>query len=306
MTRFIGIDISKAAMDTDVSGQPLRLDNSLAGWEALAKAFGVGDIAVMESSGGYEKGVASFLRGSGIAVAVVNPAEVAAFRKGLGFKAKTDAIDARVLSRFGETRHLDGTREAPDPRLAGLVTRRGQLIAARSAEKQRLECAGPDARASIQRMIACLDDEIARIEKAIEALIEASAELTSKRDLLLGAPGVGHATAALVLAQIPELGRIGPRQLASLAGLAPHARESGNYRGQRHIGRGRSDVRRGLFMAVMGGARGSNFLREMMTRLKAAGKTHKQAVIACARKLLIVLNAMIRDRRPFEAARYTR
>ncbi len=263
-----------------------------------------GDVAVMEATGGYERLCARTLRAKGFAVAVVNPADVAHFRKGLGLQAKTDAIDAKALARFGEVRQPAIVEAAQHPELAELVTRRSQLVGMRCAEKNRLEHATNAPRESVLRHITLLQEEIQRVEAEIEKLVVADKELTRKRTLLLSAPGVGPTTALTLLATMPELGKLSPRKIASLAGLAPHPRESGAWKGRRSIGRGRPAVRRSLFMAVLGGTRGDNALRKQVIALKAAGKAPKQAIVACARKLLVSLNAMLRDGVEYEATRF--
>lgn len=301
MARCIGIDIAKATLDADVAGTLRHLPNSKQGWKKLLKALAVGDIAVIEATGGYERGCVKALRAGDFAVAVVNPADVAHFRKGMGFQSKTDRIDAQVLSRFGEARKLTGQQAPENPELADLVARRNQLVSQCAAEKTRLEHADGEARKSVKRTITWLKREIKRVEKLIKTLIAENGELKRKAEILASAPGVGPATSALLLAAMPELGKMSPRQAASLAGLAPHPRESGAWQGIRRIGRGRVSVRRGLFMAVMGGMKGNNELSRIVTALKANGKAPKQAIIAAARRLLTVLNAMLRENKMYDA-----
>lgn len=303
MTRYIGIDIAKATLDADIAGMPIHLPNRKPGWSKLAKLLQPHDVIVLEASGGYERECARTLRAKGFAVAVVNPADAAWFRKGMGKQAKTDAVDAKALTHFGQARQLAGDPEPEHPQLADLVSRRHQIVAQRTAEKTRLEYASGATRASIRRMIACLDREVTRIEKLIQQQLAESEQLTRKAEILQSAPGVGPATCALLLAHMPELGTMSPREAASLAGLAPHPRESGAWKGTRRIGRGRAKVRRGLFMAVMGAMKGDNALRRMVAALKDAGKAPKQAVIAAARKLLTMLNAMLRDGVKYEEGR---
>lgn len=293
MPRSIGIDIAKHHLDAAVETIVSTLPNAAEGWKRLTNAMRAGDIAVMESTGGYERGCAQALREAGFGVAIVNPADVRSYRKGMGIQAKTDAIDAQILVRFGEARKLKAGPDQPNPKLAELAGRRAQLVATRAAEKNRLEHARGQAGESVRRHIEWLDGEIA-------SLIAQTDELKHKADLLMSAPGVGKVTAMTLLAELPELGRLTQRKLASLAGLAPHARESGQWKGRRSIGRGRIAVRKAMYMAVMGGKRGDNVLQRIVRALIAAGKAPKQAIIACARKLLVALNAMLRDRATFQ------
>ena len=304
MTRYIGIDVAKLTLDIAIERRVTHIANSASGMLRLTGLLKPGDVAVMEATGGYERLCARTLRAKGFAVAVVNPADVAHFRKGLGLQAKTDAIDAKALARFGEVRQPAIVEAAQHPELAELVTRRSQLVGMRCAEKNRLEHATNAPRESVLRHITLLQEEIQRVEAEIEKLVVADKELTRKRTLLLSAPGVGPTTALTLLATMPELGKLSPRKIASLAGLAPHPRESGAWKGRRSIGRGRPAVRRSLFMAVLGGTRGDNALRKQVIALKAAGKAPKQAIVACARKLLVSLNAMLRDGVEYEATRF--
>jgi transposase len=291
---YAGIDVSKKHLDLFFDSFH-RVPNSEAGFEALIRLLPRGCIVVMESTGGYERRCASALREAGIGVRVVNPAEVAAYRRSLGRRAKTDFIDAQVLALFGEARKLMPGTEPADPELKAAVGRLGQLRRAIASEKNRLEHAQGFERQSIERSIDFHKDEMLRCRRHIDELIQRSKTHREKVEILTQLKGIGPTVAATLVAALPEIGRIGNKQLASLAGVAPHAHDSGAFKGKRRIGGGRAIVRSMLYLAAMSAINGKGVLQDMYLRLKEAGKPGKVALIACARRLLMIANARIRD-----------
>jgi transposase len=291
---YAGIDVSKHHLDVFLDSS-FRVPNSKDGFDALVLKLPPGCIVVMESTGGYESRCASALRGAGFGVRVVNPAEVAAYRRSLGRRAKTDLIDARVLAQFGEARKLTPGDEPAEPELKAAVSRLAQLRRTITAEKNRLEHAQGFERQSIERCIDFLKEEMETCRCHIDSIIQSSQAHREKVKILTGLKGIGPTVAATLVAALPELGRIGSKQLASLAGVAPHAHDSGVFKGKRRIGGGRALVRSMLYLAAMSAINGKGVLQDMYHRLRAAGKSGKVALIACARRLLVIANAKIRD-----------
>lgn len=307
----VGIDVSGTQLDVAVDGGGTwRAANDATGIAALvAHLAGLGPpLVVLEATGGLETALAGALAmalaGAGVPVAVVNPRQVRAFAGALGRRAKTDAIDARVLARFGVA-----ARPAPRPlpdaatrALESLVARRRQLLEMLAAEERRQRRADPAARPGIATHVAWLRTQIEEIERELRARIEASPVWRAKGQLPRGVPGVGPVTAVALLAGRPELGRLDRKQVAALTGLAPYNRDSGTLRGRRLIAGGRADVRAALHMAVISASRWNPILRPFYQRLRAAGKPPKVALVACAHKLLTILNAMLRDGRAWHPA----
>lgn len=303
---FIGIDASKDILDVHANplGLQRRFDNSESGvaeiiaWLKTLPA----PLVVLESSGGCEDLAARELYRAGISFSIVNPAQVRQFAKGIGILAKNDRIDAFVLARFG-----DGVRprltEYPDPlkqQLDQAVARRSQLVEMLAVEKTRAHQAAPAVRRNIQSHIRWLEKQIKDYEREIRDLIRSSPSWMEKNDLLQSMPGVGDTTAFVLIADMPELGKCNKGEIASLAGLAPMDQDSGRYRGQRHIRGGRRSVRKALYMAAMSAIRHNERIREFYQRLRKAGKPAKKALVACARKMLTILNQMLRTRTRFE------
>lgn len=304
----IGIDVSKdrldVAADQDVL-EAFQVPRSHAGLDALVARLGAVRIEriAVEATGGFETVVAAALAAAGLPVVVVNPAQVRAFAKALGQRAKTDPIDAAVIARFaGAVRPT--LRPLPDEAtqaLADLVARRRQIIAMIGAENQRLKRALPRTARSIRRLVAALEVELADIDGDIDDSIKGSANWLGRVDLLTSVPGVGPQTARTLIAELPELGRLDRRQVAALAGLAPFTRQSGQWRGRSFIGGGRSTVRSVLFMAALVASRHNPTLKAFRDRLVAAGKSRIVAIVAVARKLLTILNAIVRNQQPWRA-----
>jgi transposase len=309
MDTVVGIDVSKDFLDVHVepSGEAFRIGNDHGGVEDLIgrlKALHA-DVAVMEATGGYESLAAAGLAQAGFAVALVNPAQVRAFANALGQRAKTDAIDAAVIARFAlavkpQVRALqDGQAQA----FGELVARRRQIVQMIVAEENRSRMAlGKQAQRSIKRLLAALRRELISLDTDMDDHIRASPLWQVKEKLLTSMPGVGPQTARTLIAEMPELGSLDRRQIASLAGLAPFTRQSGKWRGKSFIGGGRSRVRSALFMAALVAARYNPVLKTFRDRLVEAGKPKIVAIVATMRKLLTILNAIIRDQKPWQTA----
>lgn len=303
----IGIDISKAHLDVFDArdGSSRRLANSAAGVAALAAELqGAPVLVVMEATGIYDQALRRGLGAAGIAYVRVNPGRARDFARASGRLAKTDSIDAAMLAAMGAALRLQpqvqtGTERA---RLQALVHRRDQLVAIRAMEKNHAEAAAPDVVDSIAEHLAWLDGAIAAIAAEIDALVAACAALSADNDRLRSAPGIGPVAATTLMALLPELGQRSGRSIAALAGLAPLNRDSGQWRGQRRIGPGRRRVRQALYMAALNAARCHPRFKAAYQRLLAAGKPKKLALIAIARKLIIILNAMMKAQKPFTAS----
>jgi transposase len=301
---FVGIDVSKALLDVSVrpGGELTRHANDEAGVaELVAKLVGLSPtLVVLEATGGYEAPVVAALALAGLAVAVVNPRQVRDFAKATGTLAKTDAIDAAVLARFAEA-----VRPEPRPiddeqtgELTALVTRRRQLIDMLTAETNRMRACRTDRlRKSIYEHVSWLRRQIRDVDSDLDAKLRSMPLWREKEDLLRSVPGVGPVLSRTLLAELPELGTIGRGKIAALVGVAPLNRDSGTMRGKRTIWGGRASVRAVLYMATLAATKHNPIIRAFYERLVASGKAKKVALVACMRKLLLALNAMLRDRR---------
>lgn len=298
----VGVDVSKASLDVafglDVPVR--RFPNHAGGHRALARALARRGVAriIFEATGGYERPALRHLHEQRLPAVRVNPRQVRDFARAAGVLAKTDAIDARVLVRFGsavEPVH----RPLPSPeqeKLAQLQTRRSQLIGLRTAESNRLEpTTDPLLTRTIRAVIKTVDQQIQLIEAESAEVIAQHRQLERTYSILTSVPGVGPVTAAVLMGHMPELGALSRQAAAALAGLAPFNNDSGVMRGQRHVRGGRAPVRTALYMATLSAARCNPAIAEDFARLTAAGKTHKVAMTACMRKLLTILNALVRD-----------
>ena len=299
---YVGIDVSKQHLDWAVGAEGVvdQVSNSRAGVRQLVTALGRIELEsiVVESTGGYERVLTEALAAAALPVVLVNPWRVRRFGEGLGVLAKTDPLDARVLAMFGE-RARPAQRPLPGPRqreMADLVRRRRQLIAMIVAEKSRLDTASPIVRRDINSLVQLLERRVARLDERIDRAIADDPEKSEQWTRLQTAPCVGPGVARALIVDLPELGSLGRRQITSLVGLAPFAKDSGKKSGYRRIRAGRAAPRSALYLAAMNGARFNAVLKEMYQRLIAAGKPPKLALIALARKLLTILNAMVRDR----------
>jgi transposase len=305
----VGIDVSKDKLDVHVlpSEEAFSVARKAEGIDALIARLaplGVHAVAV-EATGGYETVVAASLGAAGLPVIVVNPAQVRAFAKALGKRAKTDPIDAAVIAKFvAATKPVIRPLPDADTRaLADLVTRRRQIIQMIVAEKLREKQASSRVlKKSAARLIKALEKELNVLDKGIDDSVRGSPVWCEKEDLLKSVPGVGKVTARTLLAELPELGNLDRRQVASLAGLAPWTRQSGLWRGKSFTGGGRAGVRSAVFMAAMVARQYNPTFKAFYQRLIDAGKPKMVALIAVARKLLTVLNAILRDKTPWQPA----
>lgn len=299
---IVGIDVSKDRLDVAVRpGREaffVRRDGD--GIAALIERLGpLGPAAIaVEATGGFETVVAAGLAGAGLPVVVVNPAQVRAFANALGKRAKTDPIDAGVIAHFVEATK-PAIRPLPDEEtqlLADLVARRRQIVAMIGAERQRQKRAPARIARSIVRLVKALEKELASLDHDIDDAVRGSPAWRDKEDLLASVPGIGKTIARTLIAELPELGSLDRRQVAALVGLAPWTRQSGQWRGKSFIGGGRAAVRTALFMGALVAARHNPTLKAFRDKLVAAGKPKLVAIIATARKLVPILNAVIRDR----------
>ncbi|WP_201843027.1 IS110 family transposase [Microvirga zambiensis] len=303
---YVGIDVSKEQLD--VAGDtaaltPFSVARTADGLtELVSRLAPLSPRAIaLEASGGFETVVAAALAGAGLAVVVVNPAQVRAFAQALGQRAKTDRIDARVIARFLAAARPE-IRPLPDAQtvmLADLVARRRQIVAMIGAENQRLKRASPRMAASITRLLKALERELADLDREVDESIRRSPSWRHTVDLLTSVPGIGATIARTLLAELPELGTLDRRQVAALVGLAPWTRQSGQWRGKSFIGGGRAAVRAALFMGAMVASRYNPVLKAFRDRLVAAGKPKLVALVAVARKLVTILNAVLRENQPW-------
>lgn len=302
----VGIDVSKDRLDVAVrpAGETFAVARDAEGLDRLtARLTALAPAAVaVEATGGYETVVAASLAAAGLAVVVVNPAQVRAFAQALGRRAKTDPIDANVIAPFVEATKPD-IRPLPDKEtrlLADLVARRRQIVQMMVAERQRQKrLTDKRLQKSIARLLAALQRELSVLETNIDDAVRGSPAWREREDLLASVPGIGTTIARTLLAELPELGTLDRRKIAALVGLAPWTRQSGQWKGKSFIGGGRATVRAALFMGAMVAARHNPNLKAFRDRLVAAGKPKLVALIATARKLLTLLNAILRDQKPW-------
>lgn len=303
---FVGIDVSKSKFDVVILPEGMHLTCSYDG-EGIAKFLGQlpqhDCIVVLEATGGFERRLSAELVGAGHKTAIVNPRQVRDFARGIGVLAKNDRIDARVLAIYAQHAQLRLVEKTSEKQqeLAALVVRRRQLLALQIAESNRLEQTTVKLAAkSIRHVLDLLRKELKKLDAEIARLIEAEDDWRSKSELLQTVPGVGPATSASLVAELPELGKLNRQQIASLVGLAPFSRDSGKFRGQRAIWGGRSSVRSALYMAAFSARRCNPIIRAFADRLKQTGKRTKVILTACMRKLLVILNTMVRNHTPWK------
>ena len=299
---IVGVDVSKARLDLAVrpSGKRWSVDNDEAGIKLLVRQLKPypGALVVMEATGGFEHAVAAAVSAAGFEAAIVNPRQVRDFGRAVGQLAKTDTIDADLLALFGE-------RVKPEPRplpdedlqvLQALIARRRQVIEMLTMEKNRVSMARTTAvQLSLKGHIEWLEKQLSDVNRELGNAIKQSPIWRAKENLLTSVPGVGRVTSTTCVAHLPELGLLNRKQMAALVGVAPFAHDSGSYRGRRVIWGGRAPVRNALYMATLVATRHNPVIREFYARLIQAGKPRKVALVACMRKLLTILNAMVRD-----------
>lgn len=306
---FVGIDVSKDRLDVHVrpSGAAFAVPRDGKGVEELLDRLRTvaPTLIAMEATGGFETIVAAAIGGAQLPLVVVNPAQVRHYAQAVGKRAKTDPIDAEMIARFAEAVKPE-PRQVPDAaaRLLGeLVARRRQIVEMLVAERQREKRAdNVRVRKSLARHIKVLERELQDLTDDISGLIRSSPAWRETEDLLVSVPGVAGKTSSSLLAEVPELGRLTRRQIASLVGVAPFTRESGRWKGKSMIAGGRAPARTAIYMAALSASHHNPVLRAFYRRLLAAGKPKMVALIAVARKLLVILNAMIRDKKPWQYA----
>ena len=306
---IVGIDVSKDHLDVALrpQGEAFVVERNAAGLEQLVGRLRelAPRIIALEATGGFETVAVASLAAAGLPVAVVNPAQIRSFAKAIGQRAKTDPIDAAVIAHFAETTKLEA-RPLPDEAtrlLDDLVTRRRQIVAMIGAEHQRAKrVTVPRLKKSIARLVKALEKELASVNADIDDAVRGSPAWRERENLLASVPGVGTVIARTLIAELPELGQLDRKQIAALAGLAPFTRQSGRWRGKSFIGGGRTSVRTALFMGAMVAKLHNPVLKVFFDRLVAAGKPKMVALIAVARKLLTILNAIARDNRPWQPA----
>lgn len=300
---IVGCDLSRAFIDIcpDAGRTTSRIENTKPGVTQWADTLDPCALVVFEATSGCDGILMEALAARRITYARVNPRQAREFARALGVLAKTDRVDARVLAQMGQRLPLTITepQEPARKRLADFLRRRKQLVEARKAEKLRRHSAGqPELLRDIDSMIAILDRRVEKLDKQIAEIIANSPALADQARLLTAVPGIGPTVLATLLGELPELGTLDRRRIASLAGLAPHARESGTWKGTRRIWGGRRKVREALYIAALTATRRVPALIAMRERMRAAGKAPKTILIAAGRQLLVIINAMIRNRQP--------
>jgi len=300
---FVGIDIAKRTFDAHVLPErtSLKQQNDSKGRQQLREKLPPpGEcLIVVEATGGYERALVAELVDAGHQVAVVNPRQARDFAKACGKLAKTDRIDAAVLARFGQAVELRTEAKIPEKQLElqDLVARRRQLVELRTAEMNRKEnVISKFVRKSLQESVDALNKQIQRFEKRIAALVQSDDEWKQKLAIVQSTPGIGPNTSATLIADVPELGQLNRRKISALVGLAPFNCDSGEFLGRRAIRGGRASVRRSLYMAALSARRFNPVIKAFSDRLAALGKKPKVIITACMRKLLVILNAMVKNK----------
>jgi transposase len=304
---FVGIDIAQERLDVHVlpQGNAFKYHNDANGIQRLVRHLQkvAPSVIVIEASGGFEISLAAELGSANLPLAIVNPRQVRDFARGIGKLAKTDAIDAYVLACFAQTNKIKPKPLPSDEEqlIKDLVKRRQQLVSLRATEKNRLHrVRSQPVRESILVVIQTLDEQIRNIDHDLGNMLKSSPLWREKEVLLKSFSGVGPVTARTLLALLPELGKANRQQIAALVGLAPLNKDSGKMRGKRMIAGGRTDVRNALYMAAVSASKHNGTIKAFYQRLIQAGKPAKVALTACMRRMLVILNAMIKAKRPFE------
>ncbi|MDP6494531.1 MAG: IS110 family transposase [Dehalococcoidia bacterium] len=308
---YVGVDVSKSHLDVAVrpAGDTWRVNNDQADIDKLTRCLGkLGpDLVVMEATGSYELPLAGALQVAGLPVRVVNPRQARDFAKSTGKLAKTDSIDAQALAHFAQVVEPQ-PRALPDKqtqRLSGILTRRSQLITMITAERNRLRTAPRHLQRRMKAHINFMQKDLSDIEDQLKSAIEESEMWRAKDQILQSTPGIGGVTSMTLLAELPELGSLNRKEIATLVGVAPLNRDSGTFRGTRKVWGGRAQVRQVLYMCTLSASLHNPPIRDLYDRLVAAGKHTKVARIACARKLLLILNCMVRDGTTWNAQAYS-
>lgn len=305
---IVGIDVSKAKVDVAIAGQDRVREwaNDEPGRQGLSRWLGEqeAELVVLEASGGIEAALVSELVEQGVPVAVVNPTRVRAFARAEGQIAKTDRIDAQVIARFGATMKpkAKAIRDQAQLELGQQVTRRRQLVEMMTAEKNRAETAAGTMKGQIERHLDWLRAEIEQLETQINQAIQQDPLWQATAERLQSTPGVGPVTAATLVADLPELGQFNRQKITALVGLAPFNRDSGKQRGQRRIFGGRAAVRKVLYMATLSAIKCNPVIQAFYQRLLDKGKAKKVAITACMRKLLVILNTMVKTGQDWAAS----
>jgi transposase len=308
---YIGVDVSKDRLDVAFSdGRYKAVNNDGGGRRELCKQLSAQppQLIVLEASGGYERGIAGELSAAGLLVRVVNPGQVRHFAKAKGLLAKTDRLDAKVLWQFAQQLQPQ-PREIPSEELRtlrGLIERRRQLVEMLTMEQNRVALAVAAVKRSHLRIIRTLKQQLEEIDEDLGKLLREYGVWREKVELLESVPGIGELTSLKLIATLPELGTLNRKQISALAGLAPYNRDSGNWRGQRSIYGGRAMARSALYMSALVGSKHNPVLRVFYQRLLQAGKRKKVALVACMRKLLTILNVMLKERQAWDPQRAAR
>jgi transposase len=306
---FVGIDVAKERLDIHVrpTGEAFAVARDGEGLAVLVERLRglTVHLVVLEATGGFETTVAAAIAAAEIPLAVVNPRQIRDFARAIGRLAKTDALDAEVIARFAETVRPEA-RPVPSAEaqaLGELVVRRRQIIEMIGAEtNRRHQLTQPRLIRGLERHLKTLQKELSELEQDIDDQIRGSPVWREKEDLLRSLPGIGPITARTLIAELPELGLLTRRKIAALVGVAPINRDSGTMRGKRHVAGGRATVRAALYMAALTATRCNPPIKALYARLRAAGKPPKVALIAAARKLLTIINAMLRENAPWHHA----
>ena len=309
MGAYVGIDVSKDRLDVHILPQDefFAVERNGKGLALLVERLKplLPNLVAVEATGGFESTTAAAVAGAGLPLVVVNPAQIRHYAQALGKRAKTDPIDAKVIARFAADIKPEA-RALPDEMtqfLADLVARRRQIVEMIQAERQREKrTTVKRLRKSIARLVAALEKELSELDREIDDTVQGSPAWREKEDLLASVPAVGPQTARTLIAELPELGTLDRKTVASLAGLAPYTRQSGRWKGKSMIGGGRKTVRSALFIAAMVASRHNDILKPFYRRLVVAGKPKRLAIVAVARKLLTILNAILRDKKPWQPA----
>jgi len=297
---YVGIDVAKDSMEVALHEctECWHYSNDKAGIARLIKRLKKlsAHLIVLEATGGYEVSLAAALQSEGLPVAVVNPRHIRDFARSVGILAKTDVLDAKVIARYAATVQ-PAPRALPTEetrRLDSIMMRRRQIVTMRTAEKNRLHQANPAVKERIKVHITWLEQELNDLDRELQQMIESNPEWKEKNDIIQSVPGAGPNLAITILSEFPELGQLNRQQTAALSGVAPFNRDSGKMRGKRSIWGGRSVVRTAAYMSTISAIRCNPLLKSFYTRLIEAGKLRKVAIVACMRKLLCILNAMLK------------